>query len=77
MRCLNDLSIRSLRHGRLNATAEEHFRERIGEFFRRYPYDEWYALDKEEMAEYRKEYSDAESFQWQNVVAEGKVDVGG
>jgi len=57
--------LRSLRYGRLNAIAEEHFRERIGEFFRRYPYDEWYVLDKQEMDEYRKEYPDAEPFQWQ------------
>jgi hypothetical protein len=57
--------LRSLRYGRLNAIAEEHFRERIGEFFRRYPYDEWYVLDGQEMDEYRKEYPDAEPFQWQ------------
>ncbi len=55
----------SLRRGRLNPIADEHFRERIGEFFRRYPYDEWYALDKKEMAEYKKEYPDAEPFDWQ------------
>ena len=58
-------NLRSLRRGRLNAVADEHFRERIGEFFRRYPYDEWYALDKEEMAAYSKEYPDAELFPWQ------------
>lgn len=61
-------NIRSLRRGRLNATADEHFRERIGEFFRRYPYDEWYALDEEEMAEYKKEYPDAEAFPWQRGI---------
>jgi len=60
-------NLRSLRRGRLNATADEHFRERIGEFFRRYPYDEWYALDEQEMAEYTKEYPDAEPFHWQRV----------
>ena len=59
-------NLRSLRRGRLNATADEHFRERIGEFFRRYPYDEWYALNEQEMAEYRKEYPDAEPFPWQD-----------
>ena len=58
-------NLRSLRRGRLNAVADEHFRERIGEFFRRYPYDEWYALDKEEMAAYSREYPDAELFPWQ------------
>lgn len=57
--------LRSLRRGRLNVTAEQHFRERIGEFFRRYPYDEWYALNGEEMAEYVREYPDAKRFAWQ------------
>lgn len=60
-------NLRSLRRGRLNPTADEHFRERIGEFFRRYPYDEWYALDEGEMDEYKKEYPDAESFPWQKA----------
>ena len=58
-------NLRSLRRGRLNAVADEHFRERIGEFFRRYPYDEWYALDREEMAAYSREYPSAELFPWQ------------
>ena len=58
-------NLRSLRRGRLNAVADEHFRERISEFFRRYPYDEWYALDKEEMAAYSREYADAKPFPWQ------------
>ena len=58
-------NLRSLRRGRLNDVADEHFRERIGEFFRRYPYDEWYALDKEEMAAYSREYPDAKLFPWQ------------
>lgn len=60
-------NLRSLRRGRLNTVADEHFRERIGEFFRRYPYDEWYALDKQEMAEYTKEYPGTEPFQWQET----------
>jgi len=54
-----------LRIGRLNETADEHFRERIGEFFRRYPYDEWYALDNMELQTYINEYSDAKPFPWQ------------
>ena len=28
-----------LRRGRLNSIATEHFRERLAEYFRRYPYD--------------------------------------
>lgn len=55
----------TLRKGRLNEVANKHFRERIGEFFRRYPYDEWYALDKDELAEYQKEYLGIEPFPWQ------------
>ena len=63
-------NLRSLRRGRLNPIADEHFRERIGEFFRRYPYDEWYALDEQEMLEYEKEYPDAGRFPWQKVANE-------
>lgn len=56
---------RELRKGRLNELADEHFRERIAEFFRRYPYDEWYALDEEEFAAYRQEYPGTTPFPWQ------------
>lgn len=57
--------MRHLRKGRLNPLADEHFRERIAEFFRRYPYDEWYPLNREELAEYQKNYPDAQPFAWQ------------
>ena len=50
---------RYLRKGRLNGVADEHFRERIAEFFRRFPYDEWYALNTEELEAYQKDYPDA------------------
>jgi hypothetical protein len=56
---------RSCRQGRLNDVADEHFRERLSEFFRRYPYNEWYSLDDEELAEYKKRHADAEPFPWQ------------
>lgn len=49
---------RHLRRGRLNATADEHFRERLAEFFRRYPYNEWYPFTKEEFEAYRAGYPD-------------------
>lgn len=62
-------SLRSLRKGRLNGIADEHFRERIAEFFRRYPYDEWYPLNKEELDAYLAEYPDAKPFQWQAIGA--------
>jgi hypothetical protein len=56
-----------LRKKRLNAIADEHFRERIGEFFRRYPYDEWYPLSKEELALYNNDHGQEPSlpFPWQ------------
>jgi hypothetical protein len=60
-------NLRTLRTGRLNEVADEHFRERLGDFFRRYPYDEWYPLDTEEFAAYRQDYPDAQPFPWQHV----------
>ena len=57
--------MRSLRRGRLNEVACAHFRERIAEFFRRYPYNEWYPLTLEEMTEYQSKYPDAEAYPWQ------------
>ena len=57
--------MRSLRKGRLNEVACSHFRERIAEFFRRYPYNEWYPLTSEEMTEYQRDYPDAEPYPWQ------------
>lgn len=57
--------LRDLRKGRLNKIAYEHFREKISEFFRRYPYDEWYTLDKDELAVYLKDYPDIKPFDWQ------------
>lgn len=60
------VELRTLRRGRLNALADEHFRERLAEFFRRYPYDEWYALNSEELAAYRTKYPDAAPFPWQD-----------
>jgi hypothetical protein len=52
-------SIKSLRIGRLNPEADEHFRERISEYFRRYPYDEWYPLDKAEYEYYKRKHPGA------------------
>lgn len=63
--------LRNLRPARLNDVADEHFRERISQFFRRYPYDEWYALERDEMALYKNEYPDAEPFPWQEPASVG------
>jgi hypothetical protein len=47
------LAMRSdFRIARLNGVATEHFRESLGNFFRRYAYNEWYPLDKEEVQSY-------------------------
>ncbi|GAB6393641.1 MAG: hypothetical protein MdMp014T_3014 [Treponematales bacterium] len=61
--------LRCLRRGRLNDVANEHFRERLGEFFRRYAYNEWYPLDTTEFTSYQKDYPDAEPYPWQESPA--------
>jgi hypothetical protein len=60
-------AFRDFRKGRLNQVADEHFRERIAEFFRRYPYDEWYALDADELKAYSDEYPDTIPYPWQKI----------
>ena len=62
-------ALRDLRKGRLNSVADEHFRERIGEFFRRYPYDEWYPLNQDELKAYVGQYPDVKPFPWQQAIA--------
>jgi hypothetical protein len=57
---------RHLRRGRLNDYAEAHFRERIGQFFRRYPYDEWYALSPQELQAYTVEHTGTQPYPWQS-----------
>jgi len=65
---------RHCRKGRLNDVASAHFRERIAEFFRRYPYDEWYPLNEEELQAYHAEHPDAQPFPWQAVSPQGSQD---
>lgn len=56
----------SLRIARLNDVALAHFRERVGEFFRRYPYDEWYPLTKNELIKYKANKPEPiVAFEWQ------------
>jgi len=55
-----------LRRGRLNEIAYEHYRESMAQYFRRYPYDEWYPLDKQEFEEYKREKRDSKPFDWQS-----------
>ncbi len=57
--------VEELRKGRLNKVAFQHYRESIAQYFRRYPYDEWYPLTNEEFSEYTKEKGHVEPFEWQ------------
>jgi len=54
-------SFKHRRLGRLNVLADEHFRERLAEFFRRYPYNEWYPFDKAEFEAYRASHPQEQS----------------
>ena len=57
--------LRYLRKGRLINLAKEHFGQRLSEFFRRYPYNEWYPLNKAELAQYIKTHPETEPYTWQ------------
>ena len=58
--------LRTNRIGKLNHLGREHFRENIAQFFRRYPYDEWYPLNRDEFEEYQKRSSEPiPRFPWQ------------
>ena len=63
-------ALRHLRTSRLNPMAVQHFRERLSEFYRRYPVDEWYALTREELTEYQRDHPDAAPFPWQSAASE-------
>jgi hypothetical protein len=63
-----------LRLGRLDdEVAWPHFRERVAEFFRRYPYNEWYPLNSEEASIYEDKQQKSDPnfkldprYRWQN-----------
>jgi hypothetical protein len=58
--------LRSMRVGRLNNLAYEHFREKLAEFFRRYPVNAWYPLNKQELEQYVKDNGPVEPvYDWQ------------
>jgi hypothetical protein len=64
----------ALRIARLDTPAIEHFRERISEFYRRYPYDEWYPLDAAEFEKYLTSQNQEEivPYPWQQQKPEGQ-----
>lgn len=55
------------RVGRLNSLAYEHFRESLAQFFRRYPYNEWYPLTKEQFQDYSESITEErpQPYDWQ------------
>jgi hypothetical protein len=54
-RAMLEAHIERLRVGRLDDdVACPHFRERVAEFFRRYPYNEWYPFNSKEVDAYEK-----------------------
>ena len=53
------------RVARLNEIATAHFRERLSEFFRSYPYNEWYPLTKDEFEAYNCQTGPVEPYPWQ------------
>lgn len=64
----NDLeNLRNRRIGTLNKVANEHFREALSHFFRRYAYNEWYPLTKDQFEAYSNHSEEPlEPFPWQS-----------
>jgi len=62
------------RVGGLNDYAREHLRHRVAYYFQRYPVDEWYALDAEEMKHYEKSHPDTMPYPWQPSFASDLTD---
>lgn len=59
-------SMRDLRIARLNKVALEHFREALSHFFRRYAFNEWYPLTREEFTAYAEQAGEqVPAFDWQ------------
>ena len=59
-------SMRDLRIARLNEIACEHFRESLSHFFRRYAFNEWYPLTREEFTSYQEQNGEyVPPFDWQ------------
>lgn len=59
-------NLRKHRGGVLNRVACEHFREALSHFFRRYAYNEWYPLTKEQFEAYASRSSEpVDGYPWQ------------
>lgn len=59
------LHLRHLRPARLGKVAFQHFRERLAHFFRRYPVNEWYPLNKSEFEAYKEGAGEVRPYPWQ------------
>lgn len=58
--------LRENRVGRLNNVAIAHFRESFSQYFRRYAYDEWYPLSKDQFDAYAADSKEViEAYPWQ------------
>lgn len=69
-------NMRDQRIGRLNNIALDHFRESLAHFFKRYAYDEWYPLTREEYQEYAESHREPGTdsirpFPWQEPPLNG------
>ncbi len=59
-------SMKDQRIARLNPVAREHFREALSNFFRRYAFNEWYPLTREEFTAYTEQIGEhVPAFDWQ------------
>ena len=55
---------KNLRRGRLSDFAYEHYREAIAQYFRRYPYNEWYPFNKAQL----EAYADTKGLQIDDII---------
>jgi hypothetical protein len=59
-------SLKNCRVGRLNQVAYEHFRAKLANFFRRFAYDPWYPLTREEFEAYSSAIDESvQRYPWQ------------
>ena len=58
-------SLKHLRIARLNDEAYQHFREKLAEYFKRYPVDPWYPLTKDEFEHYSQNREGVTPRPWQ------------
>jgi hypothetical protein len=61
-----ELSVQEMRIARLNTEARDYFREKVSQFFRRYAFNRWFPLTKEECEAYEAEFKETvQRYPWQ------------